>query len=123
MCFKTINNHFYCYSKLNSFTYFSIYIYLYNFSVNIKLFSNGSFYFRYLVEQGCIPPLCELLTLMDAKIVQVALNGLENILRLGEQEAKATGGVNSYAVLIEGCYGNSSVSFFCINYHLIMKTC
>lgn len=43
---------------------------------------------------------------MDAKIVQVALNGLENILRLGEQEAKATGGINSYAVLIEGCYGN-----------------
>ena len=26
---------------------------------------------RYLVEQGCIPPLCELLTVMDAKIVLV----------------------------------------------------
>lgn len=71
-------------------------------------------YFRYLVEQGCIPPLCELLTLMDAKIVQVALNGLENILRLGEQEAKATGGVNSYAVLVEGCYGNNSLFIFCL---------
>ncbi len=36
---------------------------------------------RYLVSQGCIPPLCDLLTVMDSKIVQVALSGLENILR------------------------------------------
>ena len=32
---------------------------------------------RYLVDQGCIPPLCDLLTVMDAKIVQV------NIIQLG----------------------------------------
>lgn len=43
--------------------------------------------------------------MMDAKIIQVALNGLENILRLGEQDAKASGAVNPYAVLIEECYG------------------
>ena len=60
---------------------------------------------RYLVDQGCIPPLCDLLTLMDGKIVQVALNGLENILRLGDQDARAHKGVNPYAVLIEECYG------------------
>ena len=42
---------------------------------------------------------------MDAKIVQVALNGLENILRLGEQDAKLHGGTNPYAVMIEECYG------------------
>uniref|UniRef100_A0A2K6FAC6 Importin subunit alpha n=1 Tax=Propithecus coquereli TaxID=379532 RepID=A0A2K6FAC6_PROCO len=36
---------------------------------------------RYLVALGCIKPLCDLLTVMDSKIVQVALNGLENILR------------------------------------------
>ena len=29
---------------------------------------------RYLVDQGCIPPLCDLLTVMDAKIVQVDIN-------------------------------------------------
>lgn len=62
---------------------------------------------RYLAEQGCIPPLCELLTVMDAKIVQVALNGLENILRLGEQDAAHHNGVNPYCVLIEQCYGKS----------------
>ena len=57
------------------------------------------------MEQNCIPPLCDLLTVMDGKIVQVALNGLENILRLGEQDAKMHGSNNSYAVMIEQCYG------------------
>lgn len=45
---------------------------------------------------------------MDSKIVQVALNGLENILRLGEQEAKQENngtGVNPYCSLIEEAYG------------------
>ncbi|XP_042908519.1 importin subunit alpha-7 isoform X2 [Parasteatoda tepidariorum] len=66
---------------------------------------------RYLVEQQCIPPLCELLTVLDTKIIQVALNGLENILRLGEQDAKAQGTVNPYAVMIEGCYGLDKIEF------------
>ncbi|XP_023652202.1 importin subunit alpha-5 isoform X1 [Paramormyrops kingsleyae] len=66
---------------------------------------------RYLVELGCIKPLCDLLTLMDAKIVQVALNGLENILRLGEQEAKRNGGVNPYCSLIEEAYGLDKMEF------------
>lgn len=63
---------------------------------------------RYLVELGCIKPLCDLLTVMDSKIVQVALNGLENILRLGEQESKRSGsGINPYCALIEEAYGMS----------------
>lgn len=37
--------------------------------------------------------------------MQVALNGLENILRLGDQDSKNHGGQNAYAVLIEECYG------------------
>lgn len=67
---------------------------------------------RHLVELGCIKPLCDLLTLMDSKIVQVALNGLENILRLGELEAKRGGGINPYCALIEEAYGNSTHSGF-----------
>lgn len=66
------------------------------------------FAYRYLVNLGCIKPLCDLLTVMDSKIVQVALNGLENILRLGEQEAKQENngtGVNPYCSLIEEAYG------------------
>ncbi|XP_071439856.1 importin subunit alpha-6 [Hetaerina americana] len=66
---------------------------------------------HYLVEQGCIPPLCGLLTVVDTKIIQVALNGLENILRLGDQDAKAYAGVNPYAVHIEECYGLDKIEF------------
>lgn len=36
---------------------------------------------RYLVEQNCIKPLCDLLTASDARIVTVALEGLENVSR------------------------------------------
>ncbi|XP_012064444.1 PREDICTED: importin subunit alpha-7 [Atta cephalotes] len=66
---------------------------------------------RYLAVQGCIPPLCDLLTVMDVKIVQVALNGIENILRLGEQDATMHNGLNPYAVLIEECYGLDKIEF------------
>lgn len=59
---------------------------------------------KYLVQVGCIPPMCELLTVMDANIVQVALNGLENILKSGEQCFQKP---NPYAVLIEECYGKN----------------
>lgn len=56
-----------------------------------------------------IKPMCDLLTVMDSKIVQVSLNGLENILRLGEQEAKQNGsGINPYCALIEEAYGRLS---------------
>ena len=65
---------------------------------------------RFLVDQGCIPPLCNLLTVMDGKIVQVALNGLEHILRAGLQESKMHGGMNLYAVAIEECYGTVLLS-------------
>lgn len=60
---------------------------------------------RYLVDQGCITPLCDFLTAMDVKIIEVALNGLENILKVGNADAHATGTVNRYAVMIEECYG------------------
>lgn len=57
---------------------------------------------QYLVEVGCIPPMCELLTVVDSQIIQVALNGLENILKAGDQDKTKP---NPYAVLIEECYG------------------
>ncbi|OXB66350.1 hypothetical protein CIB84_001652 [Bambusicola thoracicus] len=67
---------------------------------------------RYLVNLGCIKPLCDLLTVMDSKIVQVALNGLENILRLGEQEANQSGtGINPYCSMIEEAYGLDKIEF------------
>lgn len=63
---------------------------------------------RYLVSLNTIKPLCDLLTVMDSKIVQVSLNGLENILRLGDQEAKQNGtGINPYCAFIEEAYGTT----------------
>jgi importin subunit alpha-1 len=62
---------------------------------------------RYLVSQGCIGPLCELLTSMDNKIIQVALDGLDNILKVGEMDRQANGpgAVNQYAVFVEEAGG------------------
>ncbi|XP_058125954.1 importin subunit alpha-7 [Anopheles ziemanni] len=63
---------------------------------------------KYLVDAGCIPPMCELLTVMDPKIVTVALNGLENILKAGNQHRTKP---NPYAVMIEECYGLDKLEF------------
>ncbi|KAK7064307.1 importin subunit alpha [Favolaschia claudopus] len=62
---------------------------------------------RYLVSQGCIKPLCDLLTMMDNKIIQVALDGLDNILKIGEADKAAAGpgAVNQYAVFVEEAGG------------------
>lgn len=66
---------------------------------------------RYLVSQGCIKPLCDLLRGMDNKIIQVALDGLENILKVGEmdKEAAGSGAPNQYALFIEECGGMVSI--------------
>jgi len=60
---------------------------------------------RYLVNQGCIKPLCDLLACSDARIITVALEGLENILKIGEKDAKASGATNLYAQYIEEAEG------------------
>ncbi len=73
--------------------------------------SNLFFGFRYIIDQGVIPPLCELLSANDAKIIQVALNGLDNILKLGASEAKRTNGANPYAMMVEECYGLDKIEY------------
>lgn len=67
--------------------------------------------FRYVVDQGAIPPLCELLSVTDTKIIQVAFSGLENILKLGAAEAKRTNGPNPYAIMIEECFGLDKIEY------------
>jgi importin subunit alpha-6/7 len=68
---------------------------------------------RYLVAQGAIKPLCDLLACPDNKIIQVALDGLENVLKVGEMDkeaAEATGeNVNKYALFIEECGGMEKI--------------
>jgi importin subunit alpha-6/7 len=68
---------------------------------------------RYLVNQGCIKPLCDLLGCPDNKIIQVALDGLENILKVGEMDKDAAGAgeeaINRYALFIEECQGMEKI--------------
>ncbi|MES1910541.1 MAG: hypothetical protein MHM6MM_003118, partial [Cercozoa sp. M6MM] len=60
---------------------------------------------HFLVQRGMIPPLCNLLIFNDSKIVQVALDGIENILAAGQRRAAKLGGTNSYAEYVEKCGG------------------
>lgn len=66
---------------------------------------------KYVIDQGAIPPLCELLSVTDTKIIQVAFNGLENILKLGAMEAKRINGPNPYAIMIEECFGLDKIEY------------
>ncbi|KAG7537227.1 Armadillo [Arabidopsis suecica] len=59
---------------------------------------------KYLVEQGCVKPLCDLVVCSDVMINSVCLDGLENILKAGEAE-KNTGDVNCYLQLIDAAEG------------------
>lgn len=52
---------------------------------------------RFLVSQGCIKPICDLLICPDPRIVTVCLEGLENILKVGEADK---------------CLGNTTVNLF-----------
>lgn len=46
---------------------------------------------RLMVQYGCIKPLCDLLTVNDARIVTVALEGLENILKVRRAQQGGAG--------------------------------
>ena len=64
---------------------------------------------KFLVQQGCIPPLCELLVASDAKIVNVALEGLENILKVGQTDSAVSGQPNYMAQVIAECDGLTKI--------------
>lgn len=90
---------------------------------------------RYLVAQGCIKPLCELLACPDNKIIQVALDGLENILKVGEMDKEssenpAEQNINRYALFIEeaggmekihDCQNNINEEIYMKAYNIIEK--
>lgn len=54
---------------------------------------------QFLVEEGVIPPLCNLLSVKDYQVVQVVLDGLKNILVMAGDEA------STIAEIIEECGG------------------
>ncbi|KAG0176623.1 Importin alpha subunit (Karyopherin alpha subunit) (Serine-rich RNA polymerase I suppressor protein) [Apophysomyces sp. BC1034] len=57
---------------------------------------------RYLVSQGCVKPLCDILSAGDNKTTSIALDGIDNILRAGELEKVNTmDNLNHYTAIIE----------------------
>ncbi|KAL5580371.1 hypothetical protein UlMin_012813 [Ulmus minor] len=62
---------------------------------------------KLLVDQGCIKPLCDLLICPDPRIIAVCLEGLENILKVGEadKEMGLNGGINLCAQVIDDSEG------------------
>jgi importin subunit alpha-6/7 len=64
---------------------------------------------KFLVQQGCIRPLCDLLTGSDPKIVTIALEGLENILRIGDEEARMTNNPNQMALYVSEAEGLNKI--------------
>lgn len=70
---------------------------------------------RYLVSQGSIKPLCDLLAVADNKIIEVTLDALDNILKMGELDKEARGlSENENAIYIEECGGMERI-FDCQN--------
>jgi len=62
---------------------------------------------RFLVQHGCILPLCDALASADARTVAAALAGLEHVLRAGKEEEEEKGGdaVNAYAQRVDEAGG------------------
>ncbi len=52
-----------------------------------------------MVEQGVIPPFCNLLSVKDAQVIQVVLDGINNILKMAGDR------VENVATNIEECGG------------------
>ncbi len=66
---------------------------------------------RYMVQQGCIRPLCDMLSCSDNKIIQIALDGLENILKVGDMDrASAFGSENHMATFLEEAGGLEKIT-------------
>lgn len=64
---------------------------------------------KFLVQQGCVRPLCDLLTVADTKIVTIALEGLENILKVGENDSQTTNEHNQMATFIAEADGLTKI--------------
>jgi len=67
---------------------------------------------QYIASQEAIGPLCDLLSVLDPKIVLVAMTGLDNILHAGDELAQASADLtNPYAVQLEECFGLDKIEF------------
>lgn len=69
-----------------------------------------------LIEEGVIPPLCNLLSCKDPQVIQVVLDGLNNMLKIAGPAPQ----VEQIASIIEECGGMySKLSFSTFVYDTI----
>jgi len=59
---------------------------------------------KYLAQQGCIKPLCDLLTCNDPRLVTVALEGIENVLKAGHDISMGVQ-TNPYTTFVDEAEG------------------
>jgi len=65
---------------------------------------------EYLVQAGCIKPMVELFSVSDVKVVTVALEAIENILKVGKQQQQEKGlPDNPIVALVEQADGLSKI--------------
>lgn len=67
-------------------------------------------YCRFVAAQGCIKGLCDLLSCPDPMVVSTCLEGLENILRVGEADKEM--GVNVFVQRVHEYEGWDKIEFF-----------
>ena len=58
-----------------------------------------------MVESGVIEPFCHLLHVKDAQVVQVVLDGLNNILKMAAED------VETICTMIEECGGRHRMKY------------
>ncbi|KAH1083791.1 hypothetical protein J1N35_023552, partial [Gossypium stocksii] len=73
----------------------------------ISIATSGGTHDQIRYKNGCIKPLCDPVYCYDPEVVTVCLQGLENILKVGEADKNmgTTGGVNLYAQTIDAAKG------------------
>lgn len=64
---------------------------------------------KHLVVNCAVPALCELFKCPDVKVVQVALEGMNNILAVGKKDAQGVNGENKFTDVMEECGGLDSL--------------
>lgn len=64
---------------------------------------------HFLAQNNAIEPLCSMFNCPDPKMIVVAMEGVENILRVGQRTSEAENCANKYAEKVEECGGLDSL--------------
>lgn len=70
---------------------------------------------HHIVNCNALKPFVSLLSSADSRIVRIVLDGIENILRVGEMERPENNGINRMAVLIDEAKGTEAI--FSLQFH------